>query len=163
MFDSFLIWCLAMSLAILQTKTSIFVFPERHILRKSLYSVIRESTLCKLYQGQCWRHGNKHCETAKLNNSKINLATKPQNPVSTPYRPSFLRVCDDTICLLIFPSTYNCYCTSDLLSLHSGAWQHLVLIPESERITKRLNWGWFLVCMNNKSMMTEDTAQGRKR
>ena len=147
------------------TKTSLYVLPERENLRNKLYSVISVSTLCKLYQGRCWRHGNKQdCETAKLNNSKINLlGTKPQNQVSAPHRPSFLRGCDDTICRCIFPSTDNCYCTTVLLSLHSRAWQRLVLIPKSERVGQRLNWGWFLVCMNNKSMMTEDTAQGRKR
>ena len=106
----FCIGCLAISLAsaTLHTKTYLFVLPERQNLRNNLYSLIRESTLCKLYQGQCWRHGNKHCETTKLNNSKTNLGTKPQNPVSTPIDPVS---CDETICLLlcIFPSTDNCY------------------------------------------------------
>ena len=124
-FNSFLIWHLAISLPTLHTKTYLFVLPERQNLRNNLYSLIRESTLCKLYQGQCWRHGNKHCETTKLNNSKINLGTKPQNPVSTPIDPVS---CDETICLLlcIFLSLNR-----QLLLAAPGFYSVLILEPDS--------------------------------
>ena len=165
---SMFIWCPSSP----QTQTSLYLFWQSDRICATLVLRYQCEHIVQALSGSMLTWKREFWNRKNWIKSKTNLWDKTTGSSVHPQRPSFLRVCDNTICRLlwIFPSTDNCHCISSiLLSLHSGVYQRFYSqFPESEKalnckLDKALNWGWFLVCMNYKSMMTDDTAQGMKR
>ena len=117
----FLLSCIYDALVPLKPRPPYICFGRAIEFAQHLYSAISASILCKLYQ----EHADMETRILKPQKlkikSKTNLWDKTTGSSVHPQRPSFLRVCDNTICRLlwIFPSTDNCN-SSILLSLHCG-------------------------------------------